>query len=408
MKKQSIGVNLTKPTFFLITGVLLSNFSLQVGFSLKPYMVISFIFFVFYINRFAIHRLAHFESVLLLFFFFFSLTAIYADYPEYSLRLILGSWLTISCYFVMRFVFSKTSLSSIERALSISGVLFNLSSLVYYFAGLVSINFIFWGNGYSVYGLMMDRNFPRLIGLLSDPNVFAFYNMVFFFYYLTNPKKRLSTIGLLLSSVSMLLTLSRGALIAIAFGLVLMFITARLKQKLKLLFVLPLGLFFVGFLTEKVLGFSLVSLLVARFTSVQSDNGSGRLDLWQQGLDMLNDNPFGIGIFNFQPYNEAIYGKQIFLHNTFLEVLVEGGPFLLVLYLSVYLLIFGHIIRHWRQYSNARYLFYTLFSMLVIMTSLSMIINEALFLIFALIWRYQLEPMRLKNLSATEDLQSAA
>ncbi|MEM5638359.1 hypothetical protein AAHH71_06685 [Bacillus toyonensis] len=45
------------------------------------------------------------------------------------------------------------------------------------------------------------------------------------------------------------------------------------------------------------------------------------------------DSPFwGIGAFNFPQYNLYFYGKEMYMHNTFLEVLTESGLMGIMLY----------------------------------------------------------------------------
>lgn len=41
---------------------------------------------------------------------------------------------------------------------------------------------------------------------------------------------------------------------------------------------------------------------------------------------------FGIGAFNFPQYNLYFYGKEMYMHNTFLEVFIESGTVGIVLY----------------------------------------------------------------------------
>ncbi|MEC4620495.1 O-antigen ligase family protein [Bacillus paranthracis] len=377
--------------FLLILLVPFSNFYIDIGFAFKPFMIFTMVYLLFSMKHFIIHKLNYFEITLIIFFMYFSVTALFAEYPAYSLRLILGAWLTIFCYFIMRYILSKVSIENIEKAISRSGLIFNVTSLVYYLAGLASFGFVFHGNHIRAYGVMMDRNFPRLIGVLSDPNVYAFYNVLFFFYYLTHLEKRFSKVGLFLSITTLLLTLSRGAMIAVVFGILLMFLTASLKQKIKMIFILPIGGIIIGFLSERMLGINFIQYFVERFTAIKTDNGSGRLDLWENGISLFKENPFGIGIFNFQPYNEAIYGKVAFMHNTFLEVLVEGGVLALASYLASFVILVCYLVKNWNVGVDKRYLCYSLFAMIILMTSLSMVVNESLFLIFTLIWRYLLE-----------------
>ncbi|MBR8645066.1 hypothetical protein KEH51_14715 [[Brevibacterium] frigoritolerans] len=159
-----------------------------------------------------------FEITLLSFYLYYCSTGLFAKYPEDSIRLIFAIIITLSAYFIMRYVFSRITIDKLEKALSRSGIWFNLISLGLYVYGAYTLNFNFVGNGIQSYGILIDRDSPRLIGTFTDPNIFAFGNFIFFYYYLTHLKEKGAKFGLLLSSTTLLLTFSRGAILAVLFG----------------------------------------------------------------------------------------------------------------------------------------------------------------------------------------------
>ncbi|MEK1831872.1 hypothetical protein AAAC51_32245 [Priestia megaterium] len=84
-------------------------------------------------------------------------------------------------------------------------------SLLLYIAGLQAVHFQFASDIEIIkWGVMIDRSYPRLIGVLDDPNIYVFYNTLFFTYFLTNSDSTKNKVGLLLSTLTSVLTFSRG------------------------------------------------------------------------------------------------------------------------------------------------------------------------------------------------------
>lgn len=72
------------------------------------------------------------------------------------------------------------------------------------------------------------------------------------------------------------------------------------------------------------------------------------------------------------------------MHNTFLEVLVETGLIGFVFYLLFHIVVIVNIYKL-SKYNKYQYILPTYLTMLIMMLSLSTIINEVFFLILALI-----------------------
>lgn len=376
----------------LITSVYLNAYNFNIGFSLKPYMIVSMIIFLLVLYNFQIHKLRFFEVSMMVFFFFYCATGTFSRYPQDSLRLIVAIILVITVYFIMRYVFSSLSIIRLEKAISVSGIWFNVISLVLYAFGAFSLGFNFVGNGVRAYGIVLDRGVPRLIGTFSDPNIFAFGNLLFFYYYLTHLKSTSSKIGLLLSATALLLTFSRGAYIAVLIGGLLLFITSKAKTKLKMLLFGPPILYLLIIGVSKLFNMNIAEIVGDRFSGSVDDNGSGRLEIWENGMQLFADNQyFGIGIYNYRAYSNAIFNNDHYMHNTFLEVLTESGIIGFSLYITIFFWIFYDFYLHRSKVIDTRYLVATLISMLIFMSSLSLVASEVFFLILAVIWRYLFE-----------------
>ncbi|KLA35602.1 hypothetical protein B4080_5868 [Bacillus cereus] len=391
--------------FLLIFSLMLGSYNINVGFSLKPYMIFICFIILFSIFKLEFHKLMTYEILMIMFYCLYCSTSLFAKYPMESLRLIVAIIITISSYFIMRYVLSRLSIRQLENTLSVSGIVFNFVSLMLYVLGAYLLGFHFTGNRINSLGLLMDRGIPRLIGTFTDPNIFAFCNFIFFYYYLTHLNRKGSKIGILLTVVTLLLTFSRGAFVAIAFGILLYFVAAKTKTKIRM--IIWGTIFVVGMIYFAQLYFNIdiVKIVTDRFTEVQGDGASGRFDIWENGLKLFSDNPFfGIGIYNYRSYSNYLFGIDHYMHNTFLEVLTESGMVGFVLYSLFFLGLFGMFYKNRKQKHSTNYLFFTLCSMGVMMSSLSLITNENFFLFLAVCWRYFYENKKIQKQGIDEDL----
>ena len=378
------------PSILLILSIVFSYYYIDLGFALKPYMILSIFFFIFSFKKIYINRFRVYEVTLFIFFLYFCLTGFFAKYPSYSLRMIIGVLLVLFCYLIMRYIFSLSSINNIEKSILIGGIIYNGLSLVLYLVGLISLGFVTEGNQIDAYGVTIDRNLPRLTGLTEDPNVFVFFNLVFFFYYLTHLKIKWAKVGLILSTISILLTLSRGGILAVIFGLIIMFFSANIRQKIYMTIFIPISIIILNYISKITLKLDLINTAIERFST--SDSGSGRADLWLHGLQFFYDNPiFGIGIFNFLPYSVTEFGLPVYMHSAFIDSLVEGGIIGFFLYILVFIIFIITYYVNREKITDKGYILFAFVGMIVMMNTYSLMINEAFYLLLALMWRYLYE-----------------
>jgi putative inorganic carbon (hco3(-)) transporter len=203
--------------------------------------------------------------------------------------------------------------------------------------------------GYTVYGMLagvqvseVKGSFARISGPFSQSNTFARYlafMIVFGVAIYPSLNRRLKRVMLLLlgiSSVFLLMTLTRGALLAAVLGLVVVALVQRRKGLL------------VGFAASAILAVILVPGLGARFATLTAseqlpggaETGNSldwRLKYWTEVLPLANENPLtGIGL-NMTQY-QTDQAKQP--HNDFIRAYVETGVFGLGAYLSVHFFLF--------------------------------------------------------------------
>jgi O-antigen ligase len=379
LSQRSIGLLL------LLFLFMLSKYNFYIGFALKPYMIFLLLFLLFHLSIFSFQKLHLYESVLLLFYLFYSFTGAFSVYPFASLRFTLGIILLIFFYFILRFFLDAYSDDTIQKTVCRTGLLFNAVSLLLYVLGLKSFGLQVQGELESSYGVLWDRDYPRLIGLLEDPNLYIFYNTIFFTCCLTNTKKWGNKIGFILCLVTNALTFSRGGILAMLLVILIYMVISNAAKRWRIMIVMGAGVSVVGYLATSIMKFDIGRLLEGRIKDFSSDGGSGRFELWSRAWDYFLAHPLmGIGADNFIEYNIVHYGEKLYTHNTFLQILSESGLLGFSLYFTFLLLVFFRLMNR-RLIREKPYLLLSFIAFLLQIMSLSLIINEAFFLYLAIL-----------------------
>ncbi|MFK2826713.1 O-antigen ligase family protein [Bacillus sp. B190/17] len=306
-------------------------------------------------------------------------------YPLASIRITLGIVLLLFCYFILKSILSQYSEHAIQKAIAEAGLLFNAVSLVLYVIGLKSLASQEQGEMISSYGVLLDREYPRLIGLLEDPNLYIFYNTLFIAYFLTNMKSWRNKAGFLLCLVTSILTFSRGGLLAMILMVLLYLVISSPATRWKTLVTIGGVCSAAGYMTASIMKFDIGQMLEARIEDFSSDGGSGRFELWSRAWEYFLSNPLmGIGADNFIEYNKVYYGEGLYTHNTFLQILSESGLLGFSLYFTFLLLVVIQLMNR-RLMKEKPYLFLSFIAFFLQIMSLSLIINEVFFLYLAIL-----------------------
>lgn len=400
-KSNSKKLYLLTSMFFLIT---LTNFNIDIGFSIKPFMIFLFIYFLLHLSTFQIRKLYWYEVFLILFYLFYCYTGAFSRYPASSIRILLGFSILIACYFVMKFAMQEVSRSIIERSIAIGGILFNVTSLGLYVIGMANLGFQFQGDRIRSFGLMLDRDYPRLIGSVPDPNFYVFYNTLFFTYFMCNRRGSINKMGFLLCILTNFLTFSRGGLLAMFLigGLYFLMNTPIAQMKLLFGFVTSIAMF--GYILIYYLKFNVLGIIESRISDFSNDGGSGRFVLWERAWEYFTSHfLLGIGAYNFPDYNELYHGENIQVHNMFLDILSESGIVGFLLFVVFIITLGVALVRHPMFKSNS-YLALALVAIVFQMMSLSLIINEMIFMYLAVVSVLLSHQVRASDLKSFESI----
>ncbi|TKD70809.1 O-antigen ligase family protein [Pseudalkalibacillus hwajinpoensis] len=374
--------------FVLIVLVTMGRYNIYVGFAIKPYMILCLLFFCVHILSFRFYRFHLFEIFFFLFYFIYMYSGAFALYSLSSFRMVFGIVLYMICYVIIKDIIGQTKDTIIESAIGYAGIVFNIVSLILYVIGLKLQNFVWDGDGITSVGVLLDRGYPRLIGLLQDPNFFVFYNTLFFAYFLCHRHTLKNKVGLFLCLTTSILTFSRGGLVALILIFLLYAVTNKPKEQLKLIGGVIASLGIMAYIAIVELKFDVFSLVASRVDDLSSDGGSGRFELWGRAIDYFSSHMvLGLGAFNFSDYNLFDYGEPHYVHNTFLEILSDSGITGLFFYLLFILIVFVQLLQS-RLYRTKPYLFLTFIGFLLQMVSLSLVINDMFFLFMAILSAY--------------------
>jgi O-antigen ligase len=373
--------------FILLFSVMLGKYHVYIGFAFKPYMMYVGILVLLLAASFRFQKLQVFEVMLLFFYLVYVFSGAFSLYASSSLRAMLGIILYVLFYILMKGILGMFQKRELENGIANAGLLFNGGSLLLYVWGLKSNGFSLLGDGVIRYGAWFDRDYPRLIGMIEDPNYFVFYNTLFFTFYLCNRDSRKNNIGLFLCLITSILTFSRGGLLILLVIFMVYFFLNKPANQWRLFLSTCFFLSIAG-VVSYILGFRVLDILQNRFQDFSNDGGSGRIELWGRAWDFFTSNPlFGIGASNFADYNAFEYGDELVVHNTFLEILTESGLIGLLIYV---LFVFTVLFQIFKANFHMRhpFLFLTFLGFIFQMMFLSLIFNDMFLLFLAILSTY--------------------
>ncbi|MFA6383566.1 MAG: O-antigen ligase family protein [Parcubacteria group bacterium] len=187
------------------------------------------------------------------------------------------------------------------------------------------------------------HDYLRAFATFPDPHMFSFYlglALPLAVSLYSSLRKKTYLIFAAVIFLADLLTFSRGGYLGLIAGLIFLVLYFAINKKISIKKIL------VGFILAIVAFVSvIISPVGQRFaSSFNAEEGSniGRYENWSQAINIIEDNPLGVGIGNYAYKIDptANYRTPIYAHNLYLDIAAETGIinaliFVLILIFSV-------------------------------------------------------------------------
>jgi len=270
----------------------------------------------------------------------------------YSIRL---TYFPVLFYFVCRFLDAETLLGSYHLIFK-------------WFVVLAVIGIVLYFVFYDTMIAMMQITNPvipeyfmvRMSSVFWTPVVFSTFMMsavLYFSYRFVESKKWVWLACIALVSFCLMMSMSRGAIVSTAFGLLV--ITA-LYRKYTTIFpwiVIAIAFLFTGYLNASPED---IFMWIFQSTSdtVGLKEGVTRVDLWMNAFGNFNENPFGMGLgnaghvaarfYDSNASNADVYSTDGWFLKTLLETGI-WGLFSYLLFAGAFLIVISRQLKHHKQ-----------------------------------------------------------
>lgn len=191
-------------------------------------------------------------------------------------------------------------------------------------------------------GVLPETFSGRFQGYLSNPNMasqVAALSLAIGWGVWRENGHPLRLLWLLPSLLTIFLSQSRTALLGVAIALLWLIIRSGLRG---LMCALVFSAIAVGVVSAFGTGFLLP--IIERFGSESGgDQYSGRSAIWMDAIDLIRENPLGLGLGSARFVAEST-GQYSSFHNGYLQLAIEGGVIALALILAIYIVLFRVLI----------------------------------------------------------------
>ena len=176
-------------------------------------------------------------------------------------------------------------------------------------------------------GIVNNYFITRMTSVFWSPVIFASFmtlSFLYFYYRITNVFKQRNYILLSIFWLCILLSVSRGALIILFFGLLILTILSGKWKTLGYLFLIMITLFFcISFYIASPLEF-ITWIIKSSSDTLNLEKGVTRVDLWIKAFADFKERPFGFGLGKAGHVATRFFGK----HSTLASVSSTDGWFL--------------------------------------------------------------------------------
>jgi len=249
-----------------------------------------------------------------------------------------------------------------------------LRKLIKYFiySGIIASFYILFNFLYN-YGFSRFFRLGGVLGNLNTMGIIIGIATTFLFYFLVFEKKYLYLFPIIITSIMVLSTGSRTALVFVVLNILFLIYfknRSSFKGKLKavililLLFLLSYYLIFNIPIFYTVMG-RRVESFIAFFSASGTNEGSilMRNYMIKFGIEKFKEKPiFGWGIANYRILLDQDIGWETYAHNNYIELLVDVGTIGMVVYYLMYIFSLFKLKKiKIGIYENYKYLFISLF-----------------------------------------------
>lgn len=187
-------------------------------------------------------------------------------------------------------------------------------------------------------------NFSKNIVIDFEYQDNAAYTLLYFLPIILCVKKNVLKIcGIVIILIAMIFSMKRGGLIAFALAVLVyyliysLYISSQNKSRIRILLtsIIALGLFFYIFnYYDSVSG----NAITSRFQSIEADQGSGRVEIWNWIFDSYGQNGSLFSTILGHGWNAVYRDSGIrSAHNDFLEILYDFGVIAVFIYITFYI-----------------------------------------------------------------------
>jgi hypothetical protein len=212
----------------------------------------------------------------------------------YAIRL---TYLPMLIYFIASFSmlnFVKIELS-IQKVFSFFVWIGIIGMLLYFVFPTIQHYFLYEASN----GIIAEYFIIRMTSVLWTPVVFSSImaaSILYYFYKYLVENKRIHLLHLAILFICLFLSVSRGAMIAITFGIVVLGFLKMDFKKLAVMILLEIATFsLVGFYVSNPIEFGSWIVSSSKET-VEMKKGVTRVDLWEKSNKDLLSHPFGLGL----------------------------------------------------------------------------------------------------------------
>ncbi|MFN8578642.1 MAG: O-antigen ligase family protein [Candidatus Sericytochromatia bacterium] len=221
-----------------------------------------------------------------------------------------------------------------------SAFILSILSINIYILSKLNLDFINYINT----NFLKIQFYDRASGISMNPNILAIYLIMNLFLLLGFKEDRQNSLNfdliyylkLLISSISLFLTYSRGIITTLIFSLPFL-----LKKKfIRIIYLIPIFICIDSKWIDRVINsFDLGNRLI-----------STRLFIWEKSLKIIFNNPFGVGILNFEEYYKKYNYENFILiphaHNWYLQTMTESGIIGTFLIFSIFFYIIYYLFKN--------------------------------------------------------------